>query len=80
MITESLLDLFLGIFRLLIGGFEIVGLPTQFINTLSTIMCYGTWVVGLDIMVIFVTNVIAWWTIKFSIGLFVWIWELLPFT
>lgn len=80
MIVESMVDLFFGLLRNLLGGFEIIGLPYQYINVLNTITAYGVWIIGADVMAIFVTTIIAWWTIKLAVGLFVWVWELLPLT
>lgn len=80
MIAKTLVDLFLGMLRVAFEGFEIVGLPYQVINTLSTITVYGIWIVGADILGIFVSMIIGWWTVKLVVGLVVWIWELLPLT
>lgn len=80
MIGEALIDLFFGIFRLLFGALEFVNLPTQLISTLSTILVYGNWVVGVDIMALFVGSVVIWWGVHLSIGLAVWVWERLPLT
>lgn len=80
MIVESLVNLFLGILRGALSGFEMVGLPLQYINTLNTILVYGNWVVGVDIMALFVGTVVFWWAIKLAVGLIIWLWELLPLT
>lgn len=80
MIVEGLVNMFLGILRGAFSGFELVGLPMQYINTLNTILVYGNWVVGVDIMAIFVGTVVFWWAIKLSVGLIIWLWELLPLT
>ena len=80
MIVEGLVDYFLSILRLALSGFEIIGLPFQVIDTLQTIMVYGIWIVGLDIMAIFVTTIISWWSIKLLVGVIIWLWELLPLT
>lgn len=80
MITENLIDLFFGIFRLAIGGIEFLALPTQTVSALTTILAYGNWVVGVDIMALFATSVIFWWVFHMSIGLIVWLWEKLPLT
>lgn len=80
MIVGSLVDLFLGIIRGALSGFEIIGLPLQYINTLNTILVYGVWIVGIDIMALFVSTVVFWWSIKLIVGLIVWLWELLPLT
>ena len=80
MIGETLIDLFFGIFRFAFGAFEFFNLPTQLVSTLETILVYGVWVVGVDIMALFVSSVLFWWTFKMSIGLIVWVWERLPLT
>lgn len=80
MLGEGLIDLFFGIFRLLFGAIEFVNLPTQTINALTTIMAYGNWVVGIDIIALFVGTVVFWWGVHLSIGLAVWLWKMLPLT
>lgn len=80
MIGEALIDLFFGIFRLLFGAFELFSLPTQLISTLGTILVYGNWVVGVDVLGLFVGSVVFWWGVHLSIGLAVWLWKMLPLT
>lgn len=80
MIGEALIDLFFGVFRMVFGAVEFVGLPTQTIEALTTILAYGNWIVGVDIMVLFSATVVFWWGFKMSIGLIVWVWERLPLT
>lgn len=80
MVGEMLIDLFLSTFRLLFGALEFVNLPTQMIGTLSTILVYGNWVVGVDILALFAFTVVFWWGLQLSIGLAVWVWEHLPLT
>lgn len=80
MIGETLIDLCFRVFRLAFGAFEFFNLPTQLVGTLSTILAYGTWIVGVDIMALFVGSVLFWWTFKMSIGLIIWVWERLPLT
>ena len=80
MIVENVVDWFFNLMTLAFHGMEIVHLPEQIIQTLSTIMAYGVWIVGLDVLGIIVTTVVTWWTIKFTVGLVVFIWELLPLT
>lgn len=80
MIGEALIDMFFGIFRVLFGTIEFLNLPTQLVSALSTILVYGNWVVGVDIMVLFVSSVVFWWGVHLSIGLAVWLWKMLPLT
>lgn len=80
MIGEVLIDLCFGIFRLLFGALEFINLPTQLVSALGTILAYGTWIVGVDIMSLIVTSVVFWWGVHLSIGLAVWLWKMLPLT
>ena len=80
MIGELLIDLFLGLFRVLFGAIEFVNLPFQLINSLSTILAYGNWIVGIDVMGLFVGSVVLWWGVHLSIGIAVWVWKMLPLT
>lgn len=80
MIVETVVDLFFSLMSTAFSGLEIIGLPFQLINTLQTILVYGTWIVGADILALFVATVVGWWAIKFVVGLVVFIWELLPLT
>lgn len=80
MIVEGLVGLFFELISVAFSGLEIIGLPLQIINTLQTILVYGVWIVGADIMAIFTSLIVGWWLIKFLVGLVVWVWELLPLT
>ena len=80
MIVETVVDLFFTVITYAFQGLEIIGLPYQLINSLATILSYGTWIVGADILALFTAMVVGWWTIKFAVGLVVFIWELLPLT
>lgn len=80
MVGELLVDLFFSIFRGLFSTLEFVALPTQAISALSTITVYGVWVVGADILALFVGSIVFWWGVHMSIGLAVWVWEHLPLT
>ena len=80
MIVETIVDIFFNSLLGFFNGLELIGLPFQLINTLSTILVYGVWIVGADIMALFISMVVSWWVIKLTIGLVLWIWELLPLT
>ena len=80
MIVESVVNLFFRLFLGFFGGLEFVKLPTELINALQSILVYGVWVVGADLFALFVGTIVAWWIIKFTIGLVVFVWELLPLT
>lgn len=80
MIAEGLFDLFFDLIFIAFQGLEVVHLPYQIINALATITAYGTWIIGFDLMSIFISMVVGWWIIKFTVGLIIFIWELIPFT
>lgn len=80
MIGETLIDMTLGLFGLLFSGLEFINLPLEFVSVLTNILAYGVWIVGLDIMALFVSSVLLWWGVHLSIGLAVWVWKLLPLT
>lgn len=80
MIGEALMNMFFQGVLTALSGLEIIGLPLQYINTLETILVYGIWIVGADIMALFTAMIVGWWGIKFVVGLVLWIWELIPLT
>lgn len=80
MIVEGVVDLFFNTFSLLFGAFELVQLPTQAIGALTSVLAYGNWIVGVDILVLFAASVVFWWGVHMSIGLAVWVWKMLPLT
>lgn len=80
MIVEGLLDIITSLIFGLFSTFEIVKLPLELIGVLSTILQYGVWVVGADVMALVFSSVFAWWGIKFTVGIVLWLWELLPLT
>ena len=64
----------------LFSVFEIVHLPLDLISTLYTILCYGVWVVGADVLLLFTGSVMGWLVFKSSVGLIIWLYKLLPLT
>ena len=80
MIVEGLLNVALSCVFGLFSLMEVVKLPVEIMGVLTTILQYGVWVVGADIMALVFATVTGWWTIKLTVGLAVFIWELLPLT
>lgn len=80
MIFELLFDFVCTIIYNLFSAFEILKLPLDIINSLCTILEFGVWIVGIDVLAIFTSTVIFWWGIHLSIGVVVWVWKLLPLT
>ena len=80
MIVEGLLGLVTSLLFGLFSGFEAVKLPLELLGVLSTLLQYGVWVVGADIMALVFSSLFFWWGLKFTVGIVVWLWELLPLT
>lgn len=64
----------------LFSAFDVLSLPLDLISTLYTILCYGTWVVGVDVLLLVSGSIIFWLTFKAGTGLVLWLWKLLPLT
>ena len=80
MIFETLIDYFVSLLSLAIDGFHAVSLPFDLISALGTVVSYGSFVVGADLMLIFCSCVVGWLTLKISVGIIIFVWRLLPFT
>lgn len=78
MIGESLINWFFTTLTSAFSVLDFVGLDMSIIVKLQEIVCYGIWVVGADLMIVFATVVVGWWYAKLSVGLLLWIYELLP--
>lgn len=81
MIVESLISFFCGFLDLVLGGITaFVTLPVNLVQTLGTIVAYGSWVIGSDLLVIFAGCVLSWCMVKLTLGVVLFIWRLLPLT
>lgn len=80
MIFNLLFDLLSSLFLLVADAISLVPLPVALMDVLFDIFCYGTWVVGADFMASFITAVAGWYYVRWSIGILVFLWDLLPFT
>lgn len=80
MIVESLVDVFIDIMTWAFTQISLVPLPLAMMDVLFDILCYGTWVIGADFMAIFLSVVTGWFLARFTVGLIVFLWELLPLT
>ena len=80
MIFNGLADVVFWLFSLIFDGFSIVALPLNTITAVINIMKYGIWIMGVDLFVITWSCIIFWLTFKFSAGLVLFIWRLLPLT
>ena len=80
MIVETIVGLFLDMLLTAFSGLQIIGLPLNLIGTLQTIVVYGVWVVGVDILAVFAALIVGWWALKFAVCLVIFVWDLLPLT
>lgn len=80
MIVETVFSWACSFLQLLFSGFQVLQLPANLIEVLVDILCYGVWVVGADLIAIILANVAMWLSLKYTVGICVWFWRLLPFT
>lgn len=79
MVTEFLLSGSTAIIRSIFGLIDVFAIPTDLVSVLFSILCYGTWVVGSDVLLLCTGCITFWIGIRLSVGLAVWIYEHLPF-
>lgn len=80
MIVESLLRWFSNFMQLMFSSFQAFTLPVELLAVLIELLAYGTWVIGADLMAIVIANIVFWMATKFTIGLALFVWRLLPLT
>lgn len=80
MIVNGLTGLAMWFIGVLFSTFDAVSLPTDLIGVLLDTMKFGAWVIGADLVAIFFANVLFWLTFKFTAGLVLFIWRLIPLT
>lgn len=80
MIVEAMIDLFITLLTSIMNSVNIIGIPLNGIQVLSTICAYGSYVVGADLLLTFAGCVAMWMILKLQLGLLLFIWRLLPFT
>lgn len=80
MIIELLCQFAAGIFKGIFGLLEVFSLPLDMIMVLTNIIKFGSWVVGADLLLLFVGSVVFWWGVRATFGIVVWIWRMLPLT
>lgn len=80
MIVEGLIGLAMNFMELLFSGFNLVYIPVDIASTLLNILGYGAWVLGADMVAIVFTTIIGWLLFRFTAGVLVFVWRLLPLT
>lgn len=80
MITEFLLNIIISYIMAIIDALgSIVTIPLDLVTVLNTIWGYGCFVLGSDLFVFCMSYLIFWFGVRFTIGLVVFIWHLIPF-
>lgn len=81
MILEFLINIFVGLVTTALGA---VGptftLPLDAVIALKTVLAYGNYVVGVDLLLIMASMVVFWALVKLTIGFVLWVWKLFPLT
>lgn len=67
------------IIRFIFGLIEVYELPYNLASVLYSILCYGAWVVGSDVLLLCSGCFTFWIGVRLSTGLAVWIYDHLPF-
>ena len=80
MILETLINVFCVLLDGLLSGLSFVQIPEQGIAVLATVTAYGSYVVGADLLLCFASVVTTWMIFKFSVGIGLFLWRLLPLT
>lgn len=80
MIMDGLSSFVYWFIGLLFEGMQVVSLPTNLMSVLLDFMKGGAWVLGVDLLVLAMTSVIFWLSFKFTAGLLLFVWRLIPLT
>lgn len=80
MIVEGLLNIALWFIETLFQGLQVVTIPTDLLSTALEFMRFGAWVVGADLLAIVFSSITFWLMFKFTAGLLLFIWRLIPLT
>ena len=75
MIVNTLMSLGISVVRFIFGLIEAVSIPSDLVSVLYSIMCYGTWVVGSDVLLLCTGSIMSWITVRLSSGIAVWAWQ-----
>lgn len=79
MLTEMLLSGSTAIIRFIFGLIEVFEVPTDLVSVLYSILCYGTWVVGSDVLLLCTGCFTFWIGVRMSAGIALRVYDLLPF-
>lgn len=80
MIIDGLATFAMWIIELIFSGFQVISLPANLVSVVLDIMKFGAWILGADLLVIIFGNIFFWLNFKFTSGLVLFIYRLIPLT
>lgn len=79
MIIESIFNLLFGVVDLLLSGVSVFNLNFGSISLINQILSFFGYVVGSDITLMLFSSVTFWLSVKFSLGVLIYVYRLIPF-
>lgn len=80
MIVEGLVGLAMNFLEMIFSGFNLVTIPVDISSTLLTVLGYGAWIMGADMVALVFTTILGWLMFRFVAGVLIFVWRLLPLT
>lgn len=80
MIIESVVGFGFWVVELIFSGLNMISLPFNLMTAIFDIMKFGVWVIGADLFAIVIANIFFWLSFKFTAGLVLFLYRLLPLT
>lgn len=80
MIFTGLSNYAMWLIGLIFNGFEFLSLPLGLISTLIEFMNFGSFIIGGDLMSLVFGSVFFWLSFKFTAGLVLFVYRLIPLT
>lgn len=78
MITDSLINFFFEFTGPLLTVFSLFPIEYTDLTPIFSIIKFGNWVVGSDMLITFASMVYFWWTVRLSLNLILWLYEHIP--
>lgn len=79
MIIEVIFGFFMEVLKKALDLIAFIELPIDMITILVPILAYGNAIVGLDLIGVILGSLVFWITVKFSVGLALFIYHNIPF-
>lgn len=79
MIIEALFHFARNILMFAFGVINYVPISYDAVQSLYEILCYGTWVVGADLLAVVCAQITFWIGVRLTVGLISFVWDWIPF-